>query len=94
MLPVIPEFTGTEYNAVGFWLSVGILALLIALAGYIAGRSAAKRFGGKKATTALIFSSVALGTSAALICFFWSIGNGYSWKRDLHYYALRLYAGY
>lgn len=70
MLPVIPEFTGTEYSAVGFWLSAILLALFIALAGYIAGRSAAKRFGGKKATTALIFSAVTLVTSAALICFF------------------------
>ena len=62
MLPVIPELTGTGYNAVGLWLSAIILALLIALAGYIAGRSAAKRFGGKKATTAIIFSAVALVT--------------------------------
>ena len=70
MLPVLPEFTGTEYSAVGFWLAAILLALLIALAGYIAGRSAAKRFGGKKATTALVFAAASLVTSAALICFF------------------------
>ena len=70
MLPVIPELTGTGYNAVGLWLSAIILALLIALAGYIAGRSAAKRFGGKKVETALVFAATALVTSAALICFF------------------------
>ena len=50
--------------------NIGKSNLFIALAGYIAGRSAAKRFGGKKATTALIFSAVTLVTSAALICFF------------------------
>lgn len=70
MLPVIPQITGTEYSSAGFWLSAVLLALLVALAGYTAGKSAAKRFGGSKGRTALIFAAVSLLTLAALICFF------------------------
>lgn len=61
---------GTEYNAVGFWLSVGILALLIALVGYIVGRNAVKRFGGKKYGIAYIFAAISFLTSVALVSFF------------------------
>lgn len=70
MFPVLQDINGTEYSAVGFWLSAILFVLLIAFAGYIAGRSAAKRFGGNKAAAAFIFTAVSLVTSAALICFF------------------------
>ena len=70
MLPVIEEFTGTEYSTAGFVLTAILLLLITGFAGYITGKSAAESFGGNKKKTAIVFTLVSVLTMAALLCFF------------------------
>ena len=70
MLPVIEEFSGTEYSTAGFVITAILLLLLTGFAGYITGKSAAESFGGNKKKTAVVFTVTALITMAALLCFF------------------------
>ena len=75
MLPVIEEIAGTEYSTAGLVITVILLVLITAFAGYITGKCAAVRFGGSKRKTALIFTAVSVLTMAALLCFFGASGR-------------------